>query len=174
MTTRHGMAGFVLATLIVLTGSALPTQAKPPDLPVDLGVRCLDAEETRPHGSITIGLDLFSGKLSVRVQLNEPKEAQAPCVDAFGLLILQHCLQQWWEQILYPKRCLEPSNSKVPDTFSDRLLENEAPAPGGPRRDLPEEVRRRQMLKETQPLGLVPVPPESAVEIPIGQTNIDP
>jgi hypothetical protein len=58
----------VCAALVLLASAWLGpvSLAKPPDLPVDLGA---DFQDMEASGSIVLGLDLFTGKLSLRVAL---------------------------------------------------------------------------------------------------------
>lgn len=61
---------WTVCAVAAILGSSLgaaPGLAKPPDLPVDLRI---DFEEPDPPGSsVTFGLDLFTGKLSVSINL---------------------------------------------------------------------------------------------------------
>jgi hypothetical protein len=62
MSKTIGSAALALVLLVSGTGGAI-SLAKPPDLPVDLRVE-FDNEEPPPN-TVTLGVDLFTGKLSL-------------------------------------------------------------------------------------------------------------
>lgn len=111
MSVRAWMIGLTL--IGISWTSFMPTQAtdKPPDLPVAQDVGSPKPDDTGPHGSISIGLDLLSGKLSVRVQLNKKNQQcdETPCVDGFCPFVFE-CFRKLLTDVIERRRAATESS----------------------------------------------------------------
>ena len=67
---------------------------KPADLPVPGQMQCPDGEEKVPHGEITLGLDLLTGRVTVKVETAAAPEWAPLTIDAVMPALIEQLFTQ--------------------------------------------------------------------------------
>ena len=111
------MQNYIVAmgvSLSVLLGlaSGPAAWAKPADLPVPGQMQCPDGEEKVPHGEITLELDLFSGRVTVKVETAKTPDVGPMTIDAVLPILLEQLLLQAAEAVKQPNRERAPAEAQ--------------------------------------------------------------
>lgn len=80
---------------VVLGVSSGPSAwAKPSDLPADNKIECTECGEETHRGSITIGLDLFTGRVNVDVKINATVPPPPMAIDSVTPMLVEQLLRE--------------------------------------------------------------------------------
>ena len=83
----------LLLSLILGLAPLSAAWAKPSDLPADNQIQCPDCGEEKSHGSITIGLDVLTGRISVTVEAAKTAAAPPMAIDTLTPACIEQLLK---------------------------------------------------------------------------------
>ncbi|MCI0638768.1 MAG: hypothetical protein L0Y70_06815, partial [Gemmataceae bacterium] len=140
---------------------AQATNAKPPDLPIELSVKCeLQSPAHEANGKSVPEFNLYSEEVvGTSTRLN-----WLPCTQSYCPMVCDIFLQHLFAGSQRadqqgPERQSHSDGNPLPNGRGSESVfdESEPPLIRSPKRLTPEEARRQSMLRGTQPLGLIPL-----------------
>jgi hypothetical protein len=91
---RHLFAASAVLALFLSLVTGPTSWGKPADLPAESDIQCAECGEKIPHGSITLGWDLFTGGITVRVKVTPAKVEPPVNIDALWPSLAPAYLEQ--------------------------------------------------------------------------------